>query len=528
MDHMSRILFNNDGTFILCNDAHERRPLTREDVLDYVDLMADTPVTTYLMCTNGSMPYYPSTLERALGCAEGTKHKAGKKPGILDGRDDLVASFGKAVRDLAAEGTDIVSLVMRRCREKGLEAFTSMRVNDLHFDDPNTCYPLVQSEFWLDHPEYRIGSEAIEGWNSAGALNFEHNAVREYKLALLQEMIERFQPDGHEVDLMRFPVYFPEKKAEACCPLMTDFIRKARRIVKNTSAVKGKDRLFGVRLPATVALCKNAGFDPQTWVREGLVDFITLATFFGDVPTLPVAEFKRALNAPTLPVYASLDCFVADPVGGWGLFRGCAANRWQEDADGLYFFNFFYHTLHGHNAMDKSLTAIQTDFCRSGPSRELLCELAAPEVLRSRNKIYNAGTRTGGYGVVQTFDLPDESRDGVLTFRLPMAEGEHRPEQAILFLRYLRGDPELQVSLNGDDCQLISANAGDYKLDMKLQTLEGLGTEIILAYMVDPMSLRDGENLVRVARPAGGEDIFYVRRADCVCIHGAVEVAGYF
>ena len=52
-----RILFNNDGTFILGNGVHGGRPLTGADVRAYVDLVTNTPVTTYIICMNSSMPY---------------------------------------------------------------------------------------------------------------------------------------------------------------------------------------------------------------------------------------------------------------------------------------------------------------------------------------------------------------------------------------------------------------------------------------------------------------------------------------
>ena len=60
-----RLIFNNDGTFILGNSVHGGRPLVPQDVMDYVDLVAGTPVTSYFICTNSGMPYYDSAVERS-------------------------------------------------------------------------------------------------------------------------------------------------------------------------------------------------------------------------------------------------------------------------------------------------------------------------------------------------------------------------------------------------------------------------------------------------------------------------------
>jgi len=334
-----RILFNNDGTFILGNGVHGGRPLTGADVRAYVDLVTNTPVTTYIICMNSSMPYYSSRVERPIGAAEKSKHTA---QGGLPHKGENCLTYGNNVRRLADEGSDVVSLVIGRSREVGLEVFTSMRVNDLHFTDRAACNPPSQAEFWLDHPEYDLGKAAVPGWHAAGAMNFEHQEVRLYKLALLREAMERFAPDGHEMDLMRFPVYFPAERAETDCPLMTEFIRQSREIVKRAGRRAGRDRLLGVRVPASVGLCRRAGIDVAVWAREGLLDFVTVSAFFVDVPTLPVSRFRQDLGTPDVPIYAGLDHGVADPKGGWGLFRAAVANRWREGSDGLYFFNFFH------------------------------------------------------------------------------------------------------------------------------------------------------------------------------------------
>src|SRR5690606_27354054 len=111
----------------------------------------------------------------------------------------------------------------QRCRELGLEVMTSQRMNDLHATDPAYADPLAHSEFWLDHPEYLLGEKAHSGWHSRGAFNWEIEAVRQQALKLTAEILGRFDSDGHELDFMRFPVFFPAATAPACIPLMNDF-----------------------------------------------------------------------------------------------------------------------------------------------------------------------------------------------------------------------------------------------------------------------------------------------------------------
>ena len=180
MEH--RFIYNNDGTFILGNALHGDRPLTIEDVHDYVDLVADSQVTTFMICTNAMMPYYPSRVERSCGC-----------PGPQDAAKGVVAPvsgnyrrYGENIRALAAQGTDIVSLCVRRARERGMEAFATMRMNDLHGTDTTVRDPWKQADFWLEHPECHMGNHP--GSHADGALNFAHEAVRRYKLAMISEI----------------------------------------------------------------------------------------------------------------------------------------------------------------------------------------------------------------------------------------------------------------------------------------------------------------------------------------------------
>lgn len=505
-----RILFNNDGTFILGNAMHAGRALTCEDVRAYVDLVTNTPVTTYIICMNSSMPYYSSRLERHIGAAEKSKHTA---QGGLPHKGENCLTYGDNVRRLANEGSDVVSLVIGRSREVGLEVFTSMRVNDLHFTDRAACNPSSQAEFWLDHPEYDLGKAAVPGWHAAGAMNFEHREVRSYKLALLREAMARFAPDGHEMDLMRFPVYFPAERAEADCPLMTEFVRQSREIVRQAGRRAGRERLFGVRVPASVELCRRAGIDVAAWAREGLLDFVTVSAFFVDVPTLPVSRFRRDLGVPDVPIYAGLDHGVADPKGGWGLFRAAVANRWREGADGLYFFNFFYTTNKGEPAIN-GLT-------RCGASRSLLCELSQASALCGRNKIYNAGGAENAYGTGSPSDLPAQAAEGEAHFRLPMSEGAKTPREVLLFLRLEGAGEAWRAIFNGESCLESKADAALYGLDKKLASSQRL-----IAFSVDPSKIKDGDNDVMVKGPEGKR--FTVKRADCVVIHGDVKTCGYF
>jgi hypothetical protein len=174
-----RFIFNNDGSFTLSNNLHGGRQLTVADVHGYVDQVAGTGITSFFICSGSSMPYYTSRHERTIGCL-GPQTVAGDGGHPHSG--DNCALYGIHALGLRKQGTDIVEQCVSRAHARGMEAGISMRMNDLHFTAPGICYPLGQGDFWLEHPEYRLGDLATPGWHTEGAHDYSHAAVREHKL----------------------------------------------------------------------------------------------------------------------------------------------------------------------------------------------------------------------------------------------------------------------------------------------------------------------------------------------------------
>lgn len=167
-----RLLVNNDGTNLLWRDD-----LTPELVQRHV---AECPnaVTTYLLCPNGIQKMlYPSQYEEL--CAQRT----------------LAA--------LVAAGHDPFGEFVRGLKTRGFETFITWRMNEVHNvnkpDEPNL------SRFWREHPEYRVERGAHPDNWMAQCLDYSLAPVREYHLRLIGELLDKYEPDGIELDWMRFP-----------------------------------------------------------------------------------------------------------------------------------------------------------------------------------------------------------------------------------------------------------------------------------------------------------------------------------
>jgi len=257
-------------------------------------------------------------------------------------------------------------MVMHRAWFRGMGAYLSFRMNELH-DVDKPASPLL-SPFWKSHPGYRVGG--YPGWG-ASALNYAIPEVREYFFAILQEVSERYDCDGLELDFMRFPYYFPPDRdsMQAYASVMTSFVRRVRAMTSELAGRRGRPFVLLVRVPTSLAACAYLGLDPATWTKEGLIDVITIAPFLSTQPEMPVEEFRNACAG--IPIYAGLEYTMGTRSMLREQKRAAAALLYDAGADGIYLFNYFIYWDAG----------LQADM-------DVLKELGDPARLAITDKLY--------------------------------------------------------------------------------------------------------------------------------------------
>ena len=185
-----------------------------------------------------------------------------------------------------ATGGDMVEVFTKRCREKRLAPFVSLRMNDVHGHEMmlgpkgprNETAWATLAPLHVEHPEWRLGSD-VSKWNDR-ELNWNIPQVREYKLRLIEEICRQYPLAGLELDFMRFPTFFNGKETprEQRVAIMRKFIGQVRGILDRT-APAGQRRWLCVRVPAFLASHDPIGIDLPAWVRAG-VDMVNLSYFY--------------------------------------------------------------------------------------------------------------------------------------------------------------------------------------------------------------------------------------------------------
>lgn len=512
-----RFIYNNDGTEILGNRWHNFRPLTIEDVHSYVDVLANTPITTFMMCSGSMLLYYQSQYERPLGVLSEDQKAQPGEDSILN---ENMKRYAENFLALQKQGTDIMQLCINRAKKLGMEAFVTMRMNDLHFTDPDLYAPAAQSDFWLEHPEYRMGD--YSGWHADGALNFAYEEVRQYKLNLIREQCELFDLDGIELDFMRFLVYFPYGKGRDYLDVMTDFVRKARTIADEVGEQWGRKILLAVRVPPRIDLCLDKGFDVPVWTHENLIDMITVAAHWIDDPELPVSKFIKDLGDIDIPVYASLESGQYHPreFRSHGMYRAAAAHCLNQGADGIYLFNFFFQEFF-EDKDEKPNDKILINRMRN-PS--LLSELASTETLKQRNKIYSLSDGIVEYGYQPNTPLPlFISPWDKVDINISLAEDfpNDQPEQVYLILRMTKGRKTI-IKVNDSLTEV-----GDSTMIFQLEPNLNLSADDeILVRKVSIETLKNGQNAISIE--SLDPNPLTLKRVEIAITYGEPETFGYF
>ena len=182
----------------------------------------------------------------------------------LDGVPDYLRRDIENTRALLAAGIDLLVLLPRRARGHGMEFWASMRMNDIHDDYPECA--AYHGGFRKAHPELLLGSPYPEpkhrgNWRAGfcWGLDYARPEVRERQLALIEEVLTRYDVDGFELDFLRGAYYFKTDERRSAMPLMTDFVRGVRRLVDRAGEGKGRPLTLAIRVGRNVVVQRHPG-----------------------------------------------------------------------------------------------------------------------------------------------------------------------------------------------------------------------------------------------------------------------------
>ena len=482
-----RIIFNDDTHELALEDANTPEGFLAHRITPLPETHVGT-ISWSVLCGQFDAPAYDSKVQPIYGDAQGAPVKYWHR-------------VTENVKTLAREYRCPLHLVCDFAHEHGMEALASVRMNDVHdsFMDANamTVWKRTHPEFMVDTrgtlPEFELYTTAQD---------FSHEPVRQRKLEIVEEICQRYDVDGFELDYIRHPVLFSRRmRGEPCTmdeiDIITSMMGEIRSLTDAAAQRRGRPLLIAVRVPDTFTTSLNNGMDVVTWLEEDLIDILIISG--GYAPwSLPVETWVEAARPHGVPVYPCVNMGKES----LPLVRGLASNWYRTGAHGLYFWNLGtpFEFMTGSELVE---TRRRCYAC--------VGEVGEASMLVGKDKLFSVDSATGGilpyYAHLSApRRLPLKSKGGALLTgvigRLPLIVGDdmasHPPTKATLTIEF--DDPTwkdaLLIRLNGEpltDSRFIPASEGGTDRQFR-----PVGSPQ-LAYNVQVPPLRTGRNVVELA-----------------------------
>lgn len=444
----------------------------------FVDQYAGTKVTHLFLSPNSMRASFRSRTRDAIW-----DPVEGREPDGL---------WPRNARRLHEAGLDAYAVWIARSRERGISPWLSMRMNDVHNADTPGSY--MHSEFWRAHPQLRrVPGGAGQPWTNH-ALNYSHAEVRAHQMDFVRELLERYDPDGLELDWMRFGHHLTPGKEKEEAHVLTTFVREVRELTRTWSVRRGHPIFLGVRAPAHPDAAAGLGVDAVLWAREGLVDLIVPAPFWSSSDfDIPVelwrekmgAAAKRVVVLPALEYNARAWIRGATVANDLASAYGFAATALHRGADGIYLFNWMDSQTRPVDAADYA-RLLRTGFSPAA---------VAGETRRHPVTFRDTVPRGFADGTQLPIRLPGKG-----SVRLNLGAGDGGGSaHAVVGLASATGDiARLRVRLNGREL----TPAGEVS-DRRLIA----GAARAPRFACPPVSVQSGENILEFTAPDGTDPL---------------------
>ena len=405
-------------------------------------------------------------------------------------------------RRLIESGHDQLRIVCERAHEKGLDFFPSLLVQQPSEDRDTTSGRC--SDFRFDNRHLEIGAVdgLPEGSPATRMLDFAHEAVRDERFAILDEVMTHYPIDGLELHLAYGYPYFKPSETEAHLETMTAWIHRIRDRMREVSAQQHRPMELAVQVPASIEGCRSIGLDLPRWIDAGLVDLVVPVSLDRSSERLqadvPVAPFVEAAQGTPCRVYGYIGSALDNDRLAHGTLahmRAAACAQYRQGVDGIYLAGYYgrfpYHP---------------EDY-------EILREMAHPDIMAWKDKHYVVPTelqrwpdRAGHFGYVRPLPAPLSEGGPPAVIPLPIADdlaradGHGRLHRVGLRVRItgITPDDHYRVCLNGAELPDALCRRLDFTYRMNAARFR-VGRYYWFDYTLDRAHLPvPGENTVEI------------------------------
>jgi len=257
---------------------------------------------------------------------------------------------GLNLEQAIAAGFDPLALVCERAQELGFSFLPSLILGMQH-QPPAEATDCRCSDFCFEHPEYQVGPEPDfpeAQWDDPTRFSYTIPAVRQDRLAVIEELVGAYPTDGIELNLADYAPFLARREIAEHTDTFTDFIREVRRLCDAAAAQQGRAKRLVIRAGASLAGCKSLGIDLETLIKEEIVDTVLAMPPHqrGMMEQHPsgIAQVVQAASATKVKVITGISTSVAQDAYDYAprqMQVVQAANGYSVGSDGVSFHTYY-------------------------------------------------------------------------------------------------------------------------------------------------------------------------------------------
>lgn len=362
-----RILFNDDGEEMAHPGADTREGFLAPRLKPLIGTQVDT-ICWSILSNWGDAPSYDSKIQPIHGDASG-------------GAPPEFKPYTENFKALIKVGLCPLQMVIDFAHDNQMELFASVRMNDVH----DSFVRGLMTTWKREHPELLVETEGMlpDKRLYITAQDYSHEAVRQRKHEIFEEVCQRYDVDGFELDFVRQPVFFSrtmrgEPVTAEEIEIITAFLRRIRKLTDETGRRRGRPILLAARVPDSFELSLKIGLDIKEWLNEDLVDILIQGGGYAPF-SLPVAEFAKEAHKHGVNVYPCNNSPSAPPE----VARALASKWYDQAADGIYFWNLGVPLTHPTPKIGQDLIEAQRRYYAP------LGEVGDPETLAGKENLFS-------------------------------------------------------------------------------------------------------------------------------------------
>ena len=370
-------------------------PMHLQDAWRPIDEVAGTSVDTFIYgVARGDGLFYPTQKGKRFG------------QGVDEFDMGVYWRVWENMQSLIDRRLDPLRVLVDRAHEKGMDFFASFRMGSYEAANPAGS---------------NLTGEPGFGEPSQGGRGFANPGVRDAQFSVLEELATGYPVEGLELDFSAWfgsaPPYFRSEEVQEYTPVMTEHVRRISEMVRQREGEAGQ---IGARVPPTEEMCLGIGLDVRSWLREGLIDYVTpmLYLYFQVDADMPIDWLVDAARQADASVYGMLQPYTYEgaPLSGDpndaldggvkhvtpAVMRAAAATYRARGVDGLYTY-FMSWPL-------------------ADAERRMLTEMGDPDLIAEGDKHYVLPRRSPeavelGYDVTLPLEIP--SADPTKRYPIP-------------------------------------------------------------------------------------------------------------